>query len=46
MSVYEKVLDSIKVRHVNGHALRNMKNIQSLKIAQEEIKEMFECVKK
>lgn len=41
MSVYEKVLNAIENKHVNGHALINQKNKLSLASAQKEIREML-----
>ncbi|MFA6138872.1 MAG: hypothetical protein WC667_12435 [Sulfurimonas sp.] len=41
MSVFNKVLEQMKNESLNGHAVRNIKNIKSLAKAKEEIERMF-----
>lgn len=41
MDVFQKVLNTIKGGHLNGHALRNIQNKRTLTLANDEIKEML-----
>ena len=45
MGTYERCFKHVKPTKENGHALRNIDNIKSMKKAKKEIEEMIKCQK-